>query len=237
MPASYNPNLEILETAVKLLGPLADDVVFLGGCTTGLLVTDSAAPLFRVTLDVDFIVEVASLVEYYRFTDKLRQLGLTEDSRPGAPICRWRTELLVLDVMPTDPAVLGFGNRWFAKAFRAANWATLPSGKRIRLLPAPYFLATKIEAFNYRGKGDFHLSYDIEDLVAVLDGRAEVVIEVRKAEPDLRCYIGDYFLELLQDINFLDALPGYLPPDTASQDRLLLIIERMKAIAEVVRCV
>lgn len=132
---------------------------------------------------------------------------------------------------------MGFGNRWFAKAFRAANWTTLPSGKRIRLLPAPYFLATKIEAFNYRDKGDFHLSYDIEDLVAVLDGRAEIVTEVGKAEPDLRGYIGDYFLKLLQDINFLDALPGYLPPDAASQDRLQLIIERMKAIAEVVRCV
>ena len=113
----------------------------------------------------------------------------------------------------------------------------MPSGKRIRLLPAPYFLATKIEAFNYRDKGDFHLSYDIEDLVAVLDGRAEIVTEVGKAEPDLRGYIGDYFLKLLQDINFLDALPGYLPPDAASQDRLQLIIERMKAIAEVVRCV
>ena len=47
MPASYNPNLEILETAVKLLGPLADEVVFLGGCATGLLVTDSADGIWK----------------------------------------------------------------------------------------------------------------------------------------------------------------------------------------------
>jgi hypothetical protein len=35
-----NPNLQILEIAVAHLGPLADDMVFLGGCATGLLLTD-----------------------------------------------------------------------------------------------------------------------------------------------------------------------------------------------------
>ena len=56
-----NPNLEILETAVVRLEPLADVMVFLGGCATGLLLTDAAAPPVRVTEDVDAITEVASL--------------------------------------------------------------------------------------------------------------------------------------------------------------------------------
>lgn len=50
-----NPNLQILEAAVEQLGPLADQMVFLGGCATGLLLTDTAAPPIRATKDVDAI--------------------------------------------------------------------------------------------------------------------------------------------------------------------------------------
>jgi hypothetical protein len=40
MRREQNPNLTILELAVRYLGPLADDMVFIGGCATGLLLTD-----------------------------------------------------------------------------------------------------------------------------------------------------------------------------------------------------
>ena len=46
--------------AVDRFGPVADEMVFLGGCATGLLITDPAAPSVRVTMDVDVITEVAS---------------------------------------------------------------------------------------------------------------------------------------------------------------------------------
>jgi len=55
MPRAQNPNLEILIFAVEKLGNLADEMVFLGGCAAGLLITDSAAPPLRVTHDVDAI--------------------------------------------------------------------------------------------------------------------------------------------------------------------------------------
>lgn len=55
MGSSQNPNLEILTLAVNQLGELADDMVFLGGCATGLLISDTAAPPIRVTRDVDAI--------------------------------------------------------------------------------------------------------------------------------------------------------------------------------------
>lgn len=57
----FNPNLEILEIAVARLGVLVEEMVFLGGCATGLLITDAVAPAIRATKDVDVIVEVASL--------------------------------------------------------------------------------------------------------------------------------------------------------------------------------
>lgn len=44
-----NPNLEILEAVVELLDELVDRLVFLGGCATGLLLTDTAAPPIRAT--------------------------------------------------------------------------------------------------------------------------------------------------------------------------------------------
>lgn len=111
-----NPNIDLIEAVVRRLGPLTDKVVFLGGAVTGLLLTDPAAPPLRVTRDVDVIVEVLSLVEYYRFNTKLRNCGFIEDTSTSALICRWRSKDSILDVMPTNPKILGFSNRWFKKA-------------------------------------------------------------------------------------------------------------------------
>jgi hypothetical protein len=71
MPEVNNPNLFILEMVTEKLGPLVDAVVFLGGCATGLLITDPAAPPIRATVDVDVILEVASLHGYHRFSNRL----------------------------------------------------------------------------------------------------------------------------------------------------------------------
>lgn len=173
MPRERNPNLQILEMAVEQLGPLADDMVFLGGCATGLLLTDVAAPPIRATQDVDVITEVASLGDYHRLSSQLRKRGFKEDQSPDAPICRWVAADVVLDVMPTRPEILGFGNEWYQPALDAAVTVVLPSDKRIRMVTAPYFLVTKLAAFDGRGKGDYVTSHDMEDIVAVLDGRPE----------------------------------------------------------------
>jgi hypothetical protein len=103
-----NPNLLIVETAVVRLGPLADEMVFLGGCATGLLLTDVATPPVRATQDVDVITEVASLGDYHRLAGRLRERGFREDQSPGAPVCRWMADGVVLDVMPTKAEILGF---------------------------------------------------------------------------------------------------------------------------------
>ncbi|MDZ7698492.1 MAG: hypothetical protein U5R49_16720 [Deltaproteobacteria bacterium] len=223
-----NPNIEILEEALNHLGPLADEVVFLGGCATGLLLTDPAAPSPRVTIDVDVIVEVGSLAGYHQFSDRLKQRGFVEDAGPEAPICRWRAGQIILDVMPTDPNILGFGNIWFRRAFESAQLVKLPSGKALRLLPAAYFLATKLEAFDHRGGDDFLMSRDMEGVVTVVDGRPEIVEEVRNSETELKAYLKKRMLELIQSRDFIEALPGHLPPDAGSQARTQLILERLR---------
>ena len=74
---------------------------------TGLLLTDMAAPPIRATQDVDVITEVATMTEYYLLAEKLRAGGFQEDSSENAPICRWKAGGLLLDVMPTNPELLG----------------------------------------------------------------------------------------------------------------------------------
>ncbi|MEJ2378037.1 MAG: hypothetical protein P8Y71_22530 [Pseudolabrys sp.] len=213
------------------LGPLADDMVFLGGCATGLLLTDPGAPPIRATSDVDVITEVASLADYHRLSGQLRNRGFREDQHPDAPICRWVLEAVVLDVMPTKPEILGFGNEWYQPALNTAVAVELPSGNRIRMVTAPYFLATKLAAFDGRGNGDYLMSHDMEDIVAVLDGRPGIAEEVATADGALRAHLALRFAALLADDNFVAAVPGHLAGDTSSPARLPIVMERIASIA------
>jgi hypothetical protein len=101
----------------------------------------------------------------------------------------------------------------------------------IRTVTAPYFLATKIEAFKGRGRGDFLESHDLEDLIFVIDGRSTIVEEVREETPLLREYLFTEIAGSLAAPGFIDALPGYLLPDAASQARIGTVIRRLKASA------
>lgn len=233
MPRAQNPNLEILMFAFTQLGELADDMVFLGGCATGLLITDPAAPPIRVTRDVDAIVQVMSLVDYHRLSKKLRAAGFKEDISDAAPICRWVTDKVILDVMPTDTTILGFGNKWYASAMQHSEKMQLPNGKIIHLVSAPYFLITKLEAFDGRGGGDYMMSHDIEDIVAVLDGRPEILNEVRHADPVLTQELSERFHSLLQEDRFIDAISGHMPTGETSPPRVSLILNTIKKISEI----
>jgi hypothetical protein len=225
-----DPNLPRLEAAVRLLRPLLDELVFVGGCATGLLITDPAAGGIRPTKDVDTIAAVSSYAEYAALSERLRALKLQEDHREGAPTCRWRFGDLTIDVMPTDERILGFGNRWYAPAIASDENIEIV-GLRIRLITPIHFLATKFEAFRGRGNNDYSGSHDLEDVIAVVDGRPEIVEEARGAPSDIRSYIASEIGRLLGERGFVDALPGFLLPDSASQARCGLLRQRLDALA------
>jgi predicted nucleotidyltransferase len=231
MIRAQNPNLKILEFAVERLGELTNEIVFLGGCATGLLMTDVAAPPIRATQDVDVITEVATLAEYHRLSERLRETGFKEDQSPDAPVCRWVAPGVVLDIMPTNEAILGFGNVWYQPALVAATEVSLPSGRAIRMVTAPYFLATKLAAFDGRGHGDFMMSHDMEDIVAVIDGRPELVEELQHVDFKLRDYLAKRFGELLTNEDFLASVPGHLQGGAASPDRTPVVLRIMEKIA------
>jgi predicted nucleotidyltransferase len=226
-----DPNLQLLVDAARLLIPLLNELVFVGGSTTGLLITDKGAGDVRPTSDVDAITEITSYADYAAFSERLRELGFTEDTREGAPLCRWQNGGTTLDVMPLNEEILGFSNRWYEAAMKAAQERELEPGLHIRVVTAPYFCATKIEAFRGRGRGDYPASHDLEDLATVLDGRPELLNELRSAPDDVRSYIAAAIGQMLETDQFLNALPGYLWSGAASQSRISILLEILNEIS------
>ncbi len=225
-----DPNRVLFESVVRLLHPVLGELVFVGGCSTGLLLTDAAAGGIRPTKDVDAIVDVASYAKDVALADRLRALGFTNDTTEGAPLCRWRANEIIVDVMPIDEEVLGFSNRWYPSAIAAAQTFVI-AGHQIRLVTSVYFVATKLDAFHGRGAGDVAASHDLEDIVTVIDGRPELVGEVALAASDVRTYIAVQIGALLDNREFIDALSGFLLPDSASQSRRPLLMQRLRALA------
>jgi hypothetical protein len=115
-----NPNLAMLIAMAQAMGPLCEQVVFVGGCATGLLVDDAELMDVRPTEDVDAIVEVASLVAYHRVADKLMDRGFKQTMADNTPPFRWYWNRMQLDLVPLDEKVLGFANPLLATHGRAA---------------------------------------------------------------------------------------------------------------------
>jgi len=63
-----NSNIDLLKEVARRLGPLLNEVVFVGGCTTGLFITDKAAAEVRPTFDVDVIAEITSYADFANFS-------------------------------------------------------------------------------------------------------------------------------------------------------------------------
>lgn len=219
-----DPNFPLLEDAVRKLAPFLDEIVFVGGVTLGLLITDEAAAPIRGTTDVDVIAEIVTYADYIAFSERLRQAHFNEDT---GLTCRWHNGALTLDLLALNKDVLGFTNIWYEPALRHASTVSLPSGQTIRVITAPYFLGTKVEAFRGRGRMDFQASHDLEDFVAVVEGRETIVKEIAESPLDLRNYLADAAKGLLAESRFLDVLPGFVLDD----ERVPLIRERIASIA------
>ena len=222
-----DPNLELLRAMALALGPLRERLVFIGGCATGLLLTNPAAAGVRPTDDVDAIIEVATLASYHALHPLLAERGFRQTMENNTPPFRWFWNRLQLDLVPVDAHVLGFANRWYRPGFLAAVVTELAPGLALRHLNAPFFLATKFEAYNDRGGRDLYLSHDLEDIVTVIDGRTELADELQRAEHPLRAYVTEQAQALLAHPELLNALPGIV----AQPIRVSIVLERLQRIA------
>lgn len=226
-----DPNVTIVELVAQALGPLREELVLVGGCSVGLLITDRGRPPVRQTIDVDLVAEVASIGAYYQaLIPKLRAQGFRE-CPDEANMCRWKHGDLVLDVMPSHAHVLGHStNRWYAEVVRSATKLRLPSALEILVVSAPLFVATKLVAFHGRGNGDY-MHHDMEDIVNLVDGRIELCGEVDEAPEAAKAFIREEFDALLADESFVDQLPMFFQPDAADQDRVPGLIGKLRRLA------
>lgn len=235
MAAEWRIQEQMLQTVADALGPdLLSQVAFVGGCTTALLITDAfAREAVRFTEDVDVIVHVLGYGKWQRLLTELRERGFRE-SPEDEIICRMRLpdartgRDLIVDFMPDDEDILNFTNRWYRDALHSAADHTLPSGTLIRVVTPSYFLATKLEAYSGRGRNDPLTSRDIEDILAVVDGRDSLHAELTQAEPAVRGYIAQAITALLAHRDFAYAIQSAARQQPAREE---LIFQRLEAIA------
>ncbi|OLS59537.1 nucleotidyl transferase AbiEii/AbiGii toxin family protein [Pseudomonas putida] len=221
----------LLEVATALGPDLRRQMTFVGGCTTGLLLTDAfTREQVRSTDDVDLIVHVMGPIGFARLQETLGTRGFRvspQEDDEDFPVCAMKLGDLRVDFMPDDDS-LGFTNLWYRDAMSTSSSYELDDAITINLVSPVYFVATKLEAWQGRGRGDALSSRDLEDILNLIDGRAELQDEIASAVVEVREYISREIALLLGDGNFEYAVSAQAKGDA---DRENLLFERLEALA------
>jgi predicted nucleotidyltransferase len=225
---SNHNNIVRIKAIAGLMDQLHEDVVFVGGATVSLY-ADLKATESRPTDDVDIIIELASYHKYVVLDERLRDACFVNDTASGV-ICRYQIQGITVDIMPTHPEAIGFSNKWYPDGFKESITVNI-DGKSIKIFSLPYFIASKLEAFNNRGKGDYRFSSDFEDIVYVLENNSQVQNLIMGASPEVRQYLQIAFKTMLYDSAFEEGLTAHLEPHTAQQ-QVLRIETMLKVIVE-----
>ena len=216
---SNHTNIVRIKAVNNALQELRDHVVFVGGATISLY-ADRPVLEVRPTDDIDVIVEILNYKQRQQLEERLREIGFTNDVESGV-ICRFKIKGIIVDIMPTDDPSIGFSNKWYPKGYEHAENYTLDDGQTIRILTAPYFLATKLEAFKGRGGGDGRLSHDFEDIIFVLENRERLWHEIMICDDEVKAYLVDEFSALMDNPHIYEWIDchverGNIPPQTAT---------------------
>lgn len=225
-------NLEMVKIVAEALGDLRDHVIFVGGSIIELYADHSVPEEVRPTEDVDLVVDIATRKLLADFENLLSGRGFSHDLAEGAPLCRWQCNGITVDLMATEPGILGFGNQWYQPGFAKKMERLLPGTVEatINLLPLVYYLATKIDAVFGRGLEDLRLSHDFEDIVYLFDNCLSLEREFLTADEKVRNHLSDSFTKIMQMSVFKEALACSMPPN-AEKDRVSAVEQLMLKIA------
>jgi hypothetical protein len=221
-----------IRAVLSVFGADAAHFVFIGGCTLGLYATarPNGAPL-RATKDVDCISTQTPWVLQEKTLARLCSAGRLSPDK--AIQCRYHicgTELLV-DVLSPDGANVGGVNPWFGPAAARAAAYDVGDGLMVKAISPPYFLATKLVAFESRGpdvqasvdcEDIVALTVEVEDLVALVDGegiRAEIAALWRK--------VFEKYGFAIDDLS--DVVDGHL--DSRDRGHRARVVETLEALA------
>ena len=218
----------MIERVARALGKeMLGEVVFVGGSTTGLLVEDSLARRgIRFSEDVDLVVDVVGHVGWTVFQEQLLERGFVHNLEDKL-ICRMRLDGMKVDFMPQDETILGFGNRWYRETLDTALENRLADDLVIRHAAPPYFLATKLEAYNGRGNDDPVLSRDVEDILHVVAGRPGLTGEIEASEGEVRRYVAESVGSLLGHEYIEHAVSG----NVIGEGLAKIVFDRLSVIA------
>lgn len=221
-------NIARIKAVANALKDIKDKVVFVGGATISLY---PDRPVFeaRPTDDIDVIVEVLNYTERAKLEERLRALGFVHDMESGI-VCRYKINGIVVDVMPTNDPTIGFQNIWYPAGFVHAIVHEIDERCSIKILSAPYFIASKLEAFKGRGQNDGRTSHDFEDIVYILENRETIWEEMNNADEPLRQYLHSAFQMLLRNPYISEWIDCHV--EKTSTPFTNSIIEKTKAFVE-----
>jgi len=225
-------NIDKVQIVAQALGELKEQVVFIGGSVVELYADIPEISDIRPTIDVDCIVgqQINTYLDYSNLEENLRKLGFINDTSENAPICRKIYNGIIVDFLPINPAILGFSNSWYKDGVLNKIPAVLPDGTLIFILPVEYFVATKLEALSSRGGTDIRGSYDLEDIVYILDNCSHFVNSFYKCNnQNLIGYIKEKFNTLLNNRNIREIIYSTLPYN-AEEEYIDKIFEMIKEI-------
>jgi len=222
-------NIVRLKAVANILSDFREQVVFVGGATISLYASKPELTSIRSTDDVDVVIELVSTGEFYLLQQQLLSLGFKHDI--NAPIIsRFLYQGLKVDFMPTDPSILGFTNRWYKEGIQQKIKVDLGEQAKVYIFSAPYFLASKMEAFLSRGKSDLFASHDLEDVIYVLDHRPTVLEEIMMAPQPVKDYLREQFNKLVTNSLFEEALLGHVEQQNALERsrRIMIVLKRLR---------
>jgi hypothetical protein len=211
------------------LGELNRDVVFVGGAMVSLYIDDAAAEDIRPTKDLDLTFQITTAGKLEELRQQLVQKGFVQSHEDNV-ICRFRFDDLLIDVMSTQAVGWAPSNRWFLPGFEKAYSFDL-DGTIIKLMPLPYFLASKMKAFFDRGVHDLYASHDLEDILYIFNYSTGLVQQVHQTGGEVGHYLKKCVMRMMNEAPIRSAMPAHLFYETADE-RMEIILEKMKAIAD-----
>lgn len=222
-------NIKMIKFIAEGLGELNKDVVYVGGSVIELYASNvAAADEIRATEDVDVVIRIASRNSFQLIEEQLREKGFSHDISEGAPICRWVYKGVKLDLMPDDPSILGFNNRWYIPGCNNKKQVQISDTISIFIFPVSYYLASKFEAIQGRGQPDIRQSHDFEDVVFIFDNCDSLETEINSSDTELQKFIREYLTKLSKNPYFREAINCFFL--YGSEDRAEAVIHRINAI-------
>jgi len=207
-----------IATVARALEGERPPAVFVGGTVTALYPLEGGVDV-RPTLDVDCVVDLTTTAEYYAFVERLRRRGFAECTDENAPLCRLVYAGIRVDVAATADTGIGPTNRWYRDAVAEASLHRLADDLLVRAITPVFFVATKLEAFRGRGRGDYFASHDLEDILTVLAGLPELRKQIANDDSAVARAVRSELVDLRASEKFIDAVPAHFEGDETGQAR------------------